>query len=135
MRYDFECQACGHELEVQQSIKEYKVLKKCPKCKKNKLSRVYIAPYLAIMKEPETVGHLAYRNTKKMGKYELDEKEIARKERKQTAQEEMSKLPGTKVKKKGTTPWWRPGTDKPDKTLSTMTDEQKKKYIATGEKS
>ena len=37
--YQYECQACGHELEALQSMTEAK-LTKCPKCKKNKLARL-----------------------------------------------------------------------------------------------
>jgi len=36
--YDYVCAACGHELEVFQSMKDAP-LKKCPKCKKMKLAR------------------------------------------------------------------------------------------------
>lgn len=36
--YDYVCNACGHALEVFQSINE-PVLRKCPRCKKPKLER------------------------------------------------------------------------------------------------
>ena len=36
--YDYECDACGHKMELFQSISE-PVKRKCPKCKKNKLRR------------------------------------------------------------------------------------------------
>lgn len=38
--YDYECDACGHELEVFQGINE-PVLKKCPECGKLKLKRQF----------------------------------------------------------------------------------------------
>ena len=38
--YDYECGACGHELEVFQGIND-PVLKKCPECGKNKLKRLF----------------------------------------------------------------------------------------------
>ena len=38
--YDYECDACGHELEVFQGIND-PVLKKCPECGKNKLKRLF----------------------------------------------------------------------------------------------
>jgi putative FmdB family regulatory protein len=38
--YDYECDACHHRFEQSQSIKE-EALKKCPKCKKSKLRRVF----------------------------------------------------------------------------------------------
>ena len=38
--YDYECDACGHEFELFQTISEG-VKKKCPKCKKLKLRRLF----------------------------------------------------------------------------------------------
>ena len=38
--YDYECDACGHEFELFQSISE-PVQKKCPKCGKLKLRRLF----------------------------------------------------------------------------------------------
>lgn len=37
--YEYECGACGHQLEAFQSMSE-KPLKKCPECKKTKLNRL-----------------------------------------------------------------------------------------------
>jgi len=37
--YEYRCDACGHELEELQSFSAVP-LKKCPKCKKNKLERL-----------------------------------------------------------------------------------------------
>ncbi|MBI5150923.1 MAG: zinc ribbon domain-containing protein [Candidatus Omnitrophica bacterium] len=37
--YEYECSACGHTLEVLQSISDKK-LKKCPKCGKLRLNRL-----------------------------------------------------------------------------------------------
>lgn len=38
--YDYECDACGHEFELFQSISE-SVKSKCPKCGKRKLRRLF----------------------------------------------------------------------------------------------
>lgn len=38
--YDYECDACGHEMELFQRISEDPV-KKCPECRKNKLRRLF----------------------------------------------------------------------------------------------
>src|SRR5438309_7560298 len=38
--YDYKCTACGHTFDELQSFSE-PVLKKCPKCKKNKLERLF----------------------------------------------------------------------------------------------
>jgi putative FmdB family regulatory protein len=38
--YDYVCDACGHAFEEFQSMSD-KLLKKCPKCKKSKLRRLF----------------------------------------------------------------------------------------------
>jgi len=38
--YDYQCDSCGHKFELFQSIND-KVLRKCPKCKKLKLQRLF----------------------------------------------------------------------------------------------
>ncbi|MGB7324158.1 MAG: FmdB family zinc ribbon protein [Rubripirellula sp.] len=38
--YDYECDACGHAMEVFQGIND-PVMKKCPECKKLKLKRLF----------------------------------------------------------------------------------------------
>ena len=38
--YDYECDACGHTMEVFQNISE-DVLTKCPQCKRKKLRRLF----------------------------------------------------------------------------------------------
>ncbi len=38
--YDYECDACGHEFELFQSISD-PVKRKCPECKKQKLRRLF----------------------------------------------------------------------------------------------
>jgi putative FmdB family regulatory protein len=38
--YDYQCDACGHEMEVFQGIND-PVKKKCPECGKNKLKRLF----------------------------------------------------------------------------------------------
>ncbi len=38
--YDYECEACGHAMEVFQGIND-PMLKKCPECKKAKLKRLF----------------------------------------------------------------------------------------------
>jgi putative FmdB family regulatory protein len=38
--YDYQCDACGHEFELFQSIND-PVKRKCPHCQKNKLRRLF----------------------------------------------------------------------------------------------
>lgn len=39
MIYEYSCEACEHEFEAHQSIKD-EPLKKCPKCNKDKLKKL-----------------------------------------------------------------------------------------------
>ncbi len=41
--YEYQCRACGHELEVLQKVSD-PVLKKCPSCGKNQLTKLVSAP-------------------------------------------------------------------------------------------
>ena len=70
MRYDYECQSeeCQILFEVEQSLKS-KRLRKCPACGESTLERVILqAPLCFIERDVTTVGQLAERNNKKMGK-------------------------------------------------------------------
>ena len=72
--YDFECESCGYSVEIKQGF-DGPSEHKCPKCGKKKLVKVFINPPIFSVKgEPTTIGHLADRNTQKMGKYELQDK-------------------------------------------------------------
>jgi len=75
--YDYECSGCGHSEEISQKFSE-KELSKCPACNKGKFRRVILNPPMAFIKgDAKTVAQLADRNTKKMGKYELQDREQA----------------------------------------------------------
>lgn len=102
---------CGYTFDLPQKTDE-KRLKKCPKCKKMSLYQDLSGAYFAITKEPTTVGHLADRNTKKMGKYELESKRM-----KDGLDEQVQKREKRQKLKK----------------LSSFTKEQKIKYIQDGE--
>lgn len=47
--YDYECDACGHTMELFQGIND-PVEKKCPECKKNKLKRLFGAGAAIVFK-------------------------------------------------------------------------------------
>lgn len=132
MIYQYECDNCGKNFEIQQSIHD-KSLTKCPQCKKNKLYRIIFAPYIINHTEPSNVVSLAERNTSKMGKYELETKR--RKDSVDRRVDTLSqKLPrGAEIVKRKDTkaPWWRPGTDRP---IDLKKIKNVKKYIETGNK-
>lgn len=112
MRYDYGCDKCGFLWEdVEQSIHD-EPKKKCPRCKKNTLSRLISAGLPPIVKgEANTLGQLAERNSKKMGKYKVSE--------------ERGKYEETidKVAKE---------TQEEHKKINKMTDAQKARFIENG---
>ena len=75
--YDFECEPCAYYTEIRQSFDGPSCIK-CPQCGKQTLKKVFInPPSIMVRGEPSTIGHLADRNTSKMGKYELEDKNAA----------------------------------------------------------
>ena len=113
--YEYACSGCGHSFEIVQPMKD-KTKRKCPSCKKTKLKRVIGTPMVFIRGEPQTVGHQAERNTEKMGRYELGDKEGERKESSKKEQTSLGSGPAS------------------SRQIRKMTSEQKKKYIEKGTK-
>lgn len=134
--YEYECGCCGHRFEIKQSIKD-NPLKKCNACGQHMLERLMFGGIGAfIQQEATTVGQLASRNTKKMGKYELQEKRQYQKEQERDAkirlkQEAAAKLGGSipDIPEERPTPVY--GKVDYEK-INKMNAEQKKKYILEG---
>jgi len=75
--YDYECADCKHREEIFQKFAEEE-LTICTACNTSSFRRIILEAPLAFIKgEPTTIGHLADRNTKKMGRYELDDRQRA----------------------------------------------------------
>lgn len=75
--YDFECESCAYYTEIKQSFDDPNT-HNCPHCGKKTLVKVFInPPSIMVRGEPSTIGQLADRNTKKMGKYEIEDKNKA----------------------------------------------------------
>jgi len=73
--YDYVCSNCGHEIEnLYQSIKDQPLVK-CEQCNEMTLERIIYGGDIFVRREATTIGQLSDRNTKKMGKYELQSKE------------------------------------------------------------
>ena len=63
--YEYECTKCGHNFEIEQSIKA-KAKRKCPACSKNSLERLLFGGQAAFVRnEITTIGQLADWNFKK----------------------------------------------------------------------
>ena len=116
-KYDMRCEACDFTFELEKKIAD-DFPKKCPECKKNKLYQDYSVPYFAIRQDPKTLGHLAERNSEKMGKYLLEDKRAHNK----------------RIKKEGGASWYNPDKKDLPKELSSLnTVEKKQNYIMGGE--
>ena len=73
--YDYECRKCVYYTEIWQGMMDDPI-KECPNCGKNALVKVIINPPAAIVRgEANTIGQLADQNTKKMGIYELQDRQ------------------------------------------------------------
>lgn len=111
-KYDYGCNCCGFLWEdVQQSIND-PPKKKCPKCKHMTLSRVIfggIEPF--VRGEATTLGQLAERNSKKMGKYGVAERE----EKKQNQVDQGLKAHKEEIKN-----------------IGKMSDAQKERFVENG---
>lgn len=74
IRYDYGCHYCGFLQEVEQSFSD-KPLKHCPKCDHDTFERLMSGGAHAFVKgEATTLGQLAERNSKKMGKEQVAKK-------------------------------------------------------------
>lgn len=78
--YEYECKKCEFTFEIQQKHDE-ESLKKCPKCNTKNLYRIITGGvYTIVCKEPTTLGHLAEKNTKALGKEQVQRLEEKRAE-------------------------------------------------------
>lgn len=114
--YEYKCEACEHQFEIKQSIKD-KPLEKCPECKKKKLYRLIGNPTVFIQQDPTTVGHLADRNTENMSKGQREDRE---------RKDAESRIKVPKKEK----PWWK--SDNPTHKIASLTPQQKERYIREG---
>lgn len=121
--YDYRCTECECKVEAKQSIHD-EPLTKCPDCGTLSLVRVIGVPRAIIYGNAETVGQIADYNTRKMGKYELEEK-------RRTELVKQGKDPEAKTEKY--IPPWR-DKEKVDTSLAGLSPEKQKHYILTGEK-
>ena len=85
--YDYECDGCGHEFELFQSIKE-EPKKKCPACGKRKLRRLFGTGAAVVFKGS--------------GFYQTDYRSESYKKDAQKAKESKEKKPSSDDKKKPT---------------------------------
>lgn len=110
--YDFECEPCAYYTEIRQGPDDPDT-HACPLCEKQTLKKVFInPPSISIVGEPSTIGHLADRNTKKMGRYEIEDKN-----KKNNINQDKKAIKTKALRRK----------------INSMTQEQKMKWIKEGD--
>lgn len=115
-KYDYLCESCGHEIkDIYQSFSEDALIK-CPSCNQDSLNRLIYGGLGTFVKDVKTIGQLADKNWKNMSRYKKSEIEQSRKDQSQ-AHESPLKQFGSASRSQ----------------INKMTNEQKKKYIITGE--
>lgn len=110
--YDFECEPCAYYTEIRQSMDDPS-MHECPICGKKTLKRVIINPPAIVCRgEPNTIGQLMDKNTRNMGKYEIQDKDAKNNintDKKQTEKRNLHRK------------------------INSMTPEQKMKWIKEGD--
>lgn len=89
--HDYECSECkAFFSDVYQKYEE-DPLTKCEKCGEESLQKIFATPSFFVKGEPTTLGQMADRNSKKMGKQEVQERDLKRKEETKSAMSEAKK--------------------------------------------
>ena len=110
--YDYECNACGCEVHDSYESMHDDRRTECPSCERNTLEVVFnVAPHVTVVGEANTIGQLADRNSKKMGKTKIQELTAEREKHKDPAKKEKMEL---------------------RKKINKMTPKQKQDYIHDG---
>lgn len=110
--YEYRCEHCGLETEIEQSIKD-SAIEDCPICGHSSFTRLISRTLGFVRREATTIGQLAEKNSKIMGKYKIDE--LSR-ERSEKMEKPYAYINNDKYKK-----------------FQKMTPAQRNKYILEGE--
>jgi putative FmdB family regulatory protein len=113
--YDYRCNACDHSMvDVYQHITDDSFTA-CPACGENTLERIIYGGIYASVKEVKTIGQLADKNWKDIGHYKRTE----------ISSQQREKQPQTVFPDVG---------QASRKEINKMSEEQRTKYIMTGDK-
>jgi putative FmdB family regulatory protein len=121
--YEFCCERCQWHNEFMQSILLPLPIT-CPQCGEIEpdFHQVYDNDLPFCIDNVQTLGQLADRNSKRIGKDEVEERTIKNKQRVRQASDKLLETTGAKPME-SKTPWWRSGEDgmpKLDKPLSSQ---------------
>lgn len=130
--YEYLCDDCGNNFEIEQSIKD-KPINLCDNCNSTSIHRVIHCTTVFVDQGVKTLGQLAERNTKKMGKYELQDRREFHKKSEELARHEASieaarKLGSTPIDRRGKKGISKESVDK----ISKMSPNEVKRYINEG---
>lgn len=125
--YNYLCNKCNEKFEIIRSIKDNRQIL-CTKCNSKSVEIIIDGGLPPIIKgEPTTLGQLAEKNSKKMGKYKVEEKTRQHKEAKRAASKRIMEEKG--IQERNTPIYGKVDHNK----LNRMTKEQKEKYILKGD--
>jgi putative FmdB family regulatory protein len=110
--HDYHCEHCAVDfIDVYQKYED-EPLVKCNQCGKNTLTKLFSPPTFFVSQEATTVGQIADRNAKKMGKREVEERTLKKKDETKSALKEAKKELYSNI--------------------NNMSDTQKRKFIDNG---
>lgn len=135
----YQCEACDDKFAEIGKRVGYKIKKKCPSCKKMALDTYTVGNISFFVKDVTTLGQLAEKDNKKLGKYGVEDKIRALENSKKEAQDEAIRRYNqagrdtSKIvdKKKENKTWFNPNGDDLSH-LADLTDKGQQKYIETG---
>lgn len=143
--YEFACHTCEKIVEHYQSIHDDEVLRVCPECGEcnpDLFYKIVSCPLMLIDKTPKTVGSFAEQNTKKVGRYKIDEFNEHVEQRRKVAKKKLPKGAKPIDRIDGFTPWFRSGKveglplrdqlKEDDLKKITSSKESEEKFINTG---
>lgn len=131
------CEECGDKFaEVGKRI-GYKFKKKCPSCLSFSLDSIIMGDITMFVENVTTVGQLAERDNKKLGKYGVEDRCREIEKSRRAAQEEMMRQSGADMDKidiggKGKNKKWYNPEGKDLSHLADLSAKGKEKYIKTG---
>ena len=115
--YDYECENCSHKIiDVQQSFKD-EPLSFCPECKEPRLYRVVTGGIHISVKNTNTIGQLADKNTR-------NNKSIIQENQQRAAESKPAEEKG----------WMSKHRTASNKEVQKMTKQQQARYIMEGKK-
>jgi len=110
--HDYHCENCAVDFTDIYQKYEDAPLTKCDQCGKNTLIKIFSPPTFFVSQEATTVGQIADRNAKKLGRQEIQERSLKNKDETKTALNEAKKEMNSKINK--------------------MSEVQKRKFIDNG---